>query len=42
MLEDNIRMNPKEIGMIWVNMTQDGEYWSLCECGIGPSGSVVK
>ena len=40
--EDNIRMNPKEIGIIkrnWVDSALCRE--SPCECSIEPSGSII-
>ena len=41
--EDNIRMDLKEIGINtrnWVDSAQDRDYWSPCECGIEPPGSI--
>ena len=41
--EDNIRMDLKEIGINernWVDSAQDRNYWSSCECGIEPPGSI--
>ena len=43
-LEDNIRMDLEEIGIIagnWVDSAQDSKLLeSLCECGIEPTGFI--
>ena len=41
--EDNIRMDLEEICINagnWVDSAQDMDYWSLCESGIEPPGSI--
>ena len=41
--EDDIKMDHKEIDINtrnWVNLAQDRDYWSFCECGIEPPGSI--
>ena len=40
---DNIRKNLEGIGINaskWVDSAQDRDYWSPCERGIEPSGSI--
>ena len=40
---DKIRMNLKQMGINagnWVDSAKDRDYWSLCECGIEPPGSI--
>ena len=41
--EDNSRMDHKEIGINmrnWVDLAQYRVYWSPCDCGIEPPGSI--
>ena len=41
--EDTIRMDLQEIGINtrnWVDSAQARGYWSPCECGIEPPGSI--
>ena len=41
--EDNIRIDLEEIAISagnWVDLAQDRNYWSPCECGIEPPSSI--